>query len=578
MRQSVILSVSLLLTTLLAVGPANAAGDPYAADPLGLVPFIDTAQQVYSSGTDTWEVWVCEVANGDVTLDPVTVTNTVNAEITPYFQWLSEGAYTPVFVAGGVVESTDVIDQEEFEQERAFAPGCGDAVAAASDSSPNGALIVVNVGFDGGYGTFGGVCPEDPFTGCTELFPGNSRRAVVGTASVTLVDGFTEPQLITVAHEIGHAQNWAHSYTGLTFDPTTNVLDRYDNDMDMLSGESISGPPVGTLAYHRYEAGWLSPQDVRIHESGVSNYRIAMIGQPGIGMVVIPGSGPGVFYTLETRRRVSFDAGLPVAGVAVHKIDQRRDSACAIPQGFPSTWPCFATLTRITPEPAVEGGGSAHVIGLDDAVQIGLFDVSIVAADQVSFTVRVARQESGRFIDDDGNFHEPNIEAIAELGITLGCNPPDNDRYCPSAPVTRAEMAAFIIRALDEDVANAPHEGRFPDVSEDAWYSQSVERLAALGITLGYDDGTYRPNSIVTRAEMAAFLTRAFVDQADIITASGAFEDVPTTAWYANFSETLLAQGITAGCFPDPLRYCPDDQVLRDQMASFVARSLGIEP
>jgi hypothetical protein len=578
MRRSVILGVSLLLTTLLSAGPAGAAGDPYAADPLGLVPFIDTAQRVYSSGTDTWEVWVCDVANGDQTLDPAEVTATLNAEITPYFQWLSDGAYTPSFVAGSIVESTDVIDQEEFEQEQAFAPGCGDAVATASTRSPNGALIVVNVGFDGGYGTFGGVCPEDPFTGCTEFFPGNSRRAVVGAASVTLVDGFNEPQLITVAHEIGHAQNWAHSYTGLTFDPTTNVLDRYDNDMDMLSGGALSGPPVGTLAYHRYEAGWLAPEDVRIHETGVANYRIMAIGQPGIGMVVIPGAGPGVFYTIETRRRVSFDAGLPVAGVAVHKIDQRRDAACAIPQGFPDTWPCFATLTRITPEPAVEGGGSVHVIGLDDAVQVGLFDVSIVAADQISFTVRVARQASGRFIDDDGNFHEPNIEAIADLGITLGCNPPDNDRYCPSDPVTRAEMAAFIIRALGEENPAAPHEDRFPDVSEDAWYSQSVERLAALGITLGYDDGTYRPNSIVTRAEMAAFLTRAFIDQADIVTATGAFEDVPTTAWYADFSETLLAEGITAGCFPDPLRYCPDDQVLRDQMASFIARSLGIEP
>ena len=79
-----------------------------------------------------------------VTLDPGEVTATLNAEITPYFQWLSEGAYTPAFVAGGTVESTDVIDQQEFEQERAFAPECGNAVATASSSSPNGALIVVN--------------------------------------------------------------------------------------------------------------------------------------------------------------------------------------------------------------------------------------------------------------------------------------------------------------------------------------------------------------------------------------------------------------------------------------------------
>ena len=54
MRRTALLGLTLLLSTALATGTAGAAGDPYAADPLGLVPFIDTAQQVYSSGTDTW--------------------------------------------------------------------------------------------------------------------------------------------------------------------------------------------------------------------------------------------------------------------------------------------------------------------------------------------------------------------------------------------------------------------------------------------------------------------------------------------------------------------------------------------
>ncbi|HLU30607.1 MAG TPA: hypothetical protein VK088_02515, partial [Acidimicrobiia bacterium] len=54
----------------------------------------------------------------------------------------------------------------------------------------------------------------------------------------------------------------------------------------------------------------------------------------------------------------------------------------------------------------------------------------------------------GTFIDDDGNVHEGYIEAIAAEGITRGCNPPTNDRYCPSDPVSRGEMAAFLTRAL----------------------------------------------------------------------------------------------------------------------------------
>ncbi|VAV93410.1 hypothetical protein MNBD_ACTINO02-926, partial [hydrothermal vent metagenome] len=54
----------------------------------------------------------------------------------------------------------------------------------------------------------------------------------------------------------------------------------------------------------------------------------------------------------------------------------------------------------------------------------------------------------GSFVDDDGNIHEGNIEAIKDVGITKGCNPPLNDRYCPSDSITRGQMAAFLVRAL----------------------------------------------------------------------------------------------------------------------------------
>ena len=66
-------------------------------------------------------------------------------------------------------------------------------------------------------------------------------------------------------------------------------------------------------------------------------------------------------------------------------------------------------------------------------------------------TVGVALAElppGGTFTDDDGNIHEGNIEAIAAEGITKGCNPPTNDRYCPDGFVTRGQMAAFVRRAL----------------------------------------------------------------------------------------------------------------------------------
>ena len=52
------------------------------------------------------------------------------------------------------------------------------------------------------------------------------------------------------------------------------------------------------------------------------------------------------------------------------------------------------------------------------------------------------------FVDDDGSIFEEDIERLAAAGITRGCNPPINDRFCPNDPVTRAQMAAFLHRAL----------------------------------------------------------------------------------------------------------------------------------
>jgi hypothetical protein len=52
------------------------------------------------------------------------------------------------------------------------------------------------------------------------------------------------------------------------------------------------------------------------------------------------------------------------------------------------------------------------------------------------------------FTDDDGNVFEDDIERLRAAGVTLGCNPPKNDRYCPDDPVTRGQMAAFLYRAF----------------------------------------------------------------------------------------------------------------------------------
>jgi hypothetical protein len=63
--------------------------------------------------------------------------------------------------------------------------------------------------------------------------------------------------------------------------------------------------------------------------------------------------------------------------------------------------------------------------------------------------VPVTALAAGQFADDDGNTHETNIEWLASKGITVGCNPPANDNYCPGDPVTRGQMATFMQRLVD---------------------------------------------------------------------------------------------------------------------------------
>lgn len=179
----------------------------------------------------------------------------------------------------------------------------------------------------------------------------------------------------------------------------------------------------------------------------------------------------------------------------------------------------------------------------------------------------------GSFIDDDGSAHEPAIEAIAAAGITRGCDPV-GDRFCPTLAVTRAEMAAFLVRAVGEPPL-VDGEPSFSDVEPNQWYFGAVERAAALGITIGNADGTFRPNAPVTRAEMAVLMVRT-LGEAPTDPVEGIFSDVAPGSFAAGAIERLWYLDVTRGCAEAPLRFCPAAAVTRAEMASFLARGFSL--
>ncbi|MGH8911876.1 MAG: S-layer homology domain-containing protein, partial [Acidimicrobiia bacterium] len=181
----------------------------------------------------------------------------------------------------------------------------------------------------------------------------------------------------------------------------------------------------------------------------------------------------------------------------------------------------------------------------------------------------------GSFVDDDGDIHEGFIEAIAAEGITRGCNPPENDRYCPDDAVTRGQMAAFLVRAL-----NLPSADPAPFVDDDGIiFEENISRLYAAGITKGCnppDNDRFCPGDPVTRGQMAAFMVRGF-DYSDR-GEGDLFVDDDGTVFEADI-DRLGTAGVTKGCNPPANdRFCPGDAVLRDQMASFLGRALGLTP
>jgi hypothetical protein len=111
----------------------------------------------------------------------------------------------------------------------------------------------------------------------------------------------------------------------------------------------------------------------------------------------------------------------------------------------------------------------------------------------------------------------------------------------------------------------------FADVLPSHWAWSWIKRLSHAGITNGCGLLLYCPENNVTRAEMAKFLLKGMHGSAYMPPAATAvFSDVPTTYWAADWIVQLYQEGITNGCATDPLRYCPDSNVTRAEMAKFL--------
>jgi spore germination protein len=171
---------------------------------------------------------------------------------------------------------------------------------------------------------------------------------------------------------------------------------------------------------------------------------------------------------------------------------------------------------------------------------------------------------SARFWDTVGGEHQRAAEAVAEAGIALGFS---DGSFRPTVPVTRGQMASFLVRALQlpppsssspfRDTAGSTHE-------------EAIVSVAEAEIAGGFPDGTFRPDEAVTRGQMATFLQRGMELEP---CRPAPYPDVAGSPHEAAVC-AVSARGIAQG-FPDGT-FRPGQAVSRAQMAVFLTRALGL--
>lgn len=162
------------------------------------------------------------------------------------------------------------------------------------------------------------------------------------------------------------------------------------------------------------------------------------------------------------------------------------------------------------------------------------------------------------------------IEAVAQAGYMIGYT---DGTFKPLQGAKRYEVALAFSRATGK-TAN-PATPSYPDVPTTHQAYQAIEGLKAAGYMIGYSDGTFKPDQVATRGEVAAVLARAKSLPAIDSSQTPTFADVPKTYEFYNEIEQIYKAGYTVGCRQEgtTLYYCPDQENTRAQLAVFLYRA-----
>lgn len=164
------------------------------------------------------------------------------------------------------------------------------------------------------------------------------------------------------------------------------------------------------------------------------------------------------------------------------------------------------------------------------------------------------------------------VDCVAHFGVTRGTTA---TAYEPGGPVSRAQMASFLARAIEVAAMRRPVSSvdRFPDDQGDV-HESSINALVEVGVAGGFPDGTYKPRLGVSRQQMASFVARQLEVSLERALPEPAVDHFPDDAGsvHERRINQLADLGVVVGVAPG--QYRPGAVVTRGQMALFIARGL----
>ena len=146
----------------------------------------------------------------------------------------------------------------------------------------------------------------------------------------------------------------------------------------------------------------------------------------------------------------------------------------------------------------------------------------------------------------------------------------------PNGKITRAEVATIFFRLLDDDTRAKywSSENAFSDVSADKWYNNAVSTLSNMGVIGGYADGMFRPDAPISRAEFAKIAVSFTQNNGSAV--YNYFTDVKTTDWFAPYVTAAKDAGLIEGYSDGSFK--PESKITRAEACAIVNRTLGRKP